>query len=115
MMASKPSPPDYDHWSSDWEDVIELQTGFEVVMAVRHWETDAFVAVVPVAAEERGALDASTTLGREYRREVRPRQGAPVVSEHTTTYAGACKADAIERTEQWLTSHSDGLPDEVGD
>lgn len=112
-MSTKQRELDYEHWSSDWLDVTELQAGFEVVFAAEHRESELFVSLVPQAAADRGPMTADTELGVEYRRIVRPRQGARALSEHTVTYSSACKAEALEQTHQWLLEHSDGLEYEV--
>ena len=104
-----------DRWYSEWKDVTELQAGYEVVFAAKHRDTGAYVSLVPVEAGSTGALDAMETRGIEYRMVVRPRQGAPALSEHTTTHASACKSRAIELTHEWLSKHSDGLEGEVSE
>lgn len=114
-MSTKHLKLDYEHWSSDWLDVTEVQVGYEVVFAAKHREHETFVTLVPVPGEDRGALDATRREGCQYRRVVRPRQGAPAVSEHTTTYGSASKQTALEKTHQWLEDHSDGLESEVTD
>jgi hypothetical protein len=114
-MATNCERLEYDHWSADWLDVTELQTGYEVVFAAKHREHETFVTLVPVPGEERGALNATRREGCQYRRVVRARQGAPAVSEHTTTYGSASKQTALEKTHQWLEDHSDGLGSEVTD
>jgi len=111
-MATKRECMEYNHWSADWLDVTELQTGFEVVFAAKHREQETFLTLVPVPGEERGALDATRREGRQYRRVVRPRQGAPALSEHTTTYVSASKQHALEETHQWLENHGNGLESE---
>ena len=114
-MASNCERLEYDHWSADWLDVTELQTGYEVVFAAKHRERETFVSLVPVPGEERGALDATRREGCQYRRVVRPSQGAAALSEHTTTYGSASKRTALEETHEWLENHGDGLQDEVSE
>jgi len=112
-MATSRERMDYEHWSSDWLDVTELQAGYEVVFAAKHREKETFVTLVPVPGEKRGALDATRREGGQYRRVVRPRQGAAALSQHTTTYGSARKAQAIEDTHQWLENHINGVASEV--
>jgi len=114
-MASSRERMDYAHWSSDWLDVTELQTGYEVVFAAKHREQETFVALVPVPGEERGALSPTRREGCQHRRVVRPRQGAAALSQHTTTYGSAGKSQALEETHEWLENHADGLEGEVSE
>jgi len=102
-------PVKLDHWAAHWRDTTELQDSYEVVFAAEHNETGTVVRLVPVEAGCRGALDVTERRGREYRRVVRPCEGAPALSEHTTTYGSACKARARELTLKWLDEHRDGL------
>lgn len=108
-MAIYETCRDHSHWGADWLDVTALQHGLDTLFAAEHRDTDVFVAIVRVCGPIRGPLVPEADEDTHWRREVRPRQGAPVIEEESKTYHNAPNPVAIERTEEWLEEHRYGL------